>query len=220
LTPKAPSAQPSVGAPQLPRPRIERCGARAAAAVGHLDCRPRNSVGSGHRCQRRFDPSVIRGPGRPSRCAGWLRLVWRPRLGSGNQLGAANWASPGRQRTHMGVGNSQSGSANGPRRDLQNTQDDAITTPTGTLRSRHRRLPIYTVINGKPLQVSPYHQATLRRRLRAGSEASGGLARRGHDFGEDAVLARLCQRRPKTYPLATSGDQFSRAVDSLGLRAA
>jgi hypothetical protein len=143
----------------------ERCRSRAVIAVRRLDCRLCHNAGSGHRSQRRFDPSVMRGPGWPLRCAGWLPLVWRSRLGPGSQLGAVTWASPGRQRTHMGVGNSQSGSANGPRRDLQNTQHDAIATPTGSLRSRHRRLPIYTVPNGKPLQVSPSRQATLRRRL-------------------------------------------------------
>ena len=96
-----------------------------------------------HRCQQRFDPSVMHGPGRPSRCAGRLSLVWRPRLDPGSQLGGANCASPGRQRTHMRVRNSQSGTANGPCRDLQNTQHDAIATPTGNSRSRHRRLPLY-----------------------------------------------------------------------------
>jgi hypothetical protein len=139
----------------------------------------------------------MHGPGRPSRCAGRLSLVWRPRLDPGSQLGGANCASPGRQRTHMRVRNSQSGTANGPCRDLQNTQHDAIATPTGNLRSRHRRLPLYRhkreAVTSFPIPSSH----TLAATAEPGARPGGGLARRRHHVGEDAVVARLGLRAAK-----------------------
>lgn len=135
----------------------------------------------------------MRGPGRPSRDAGRLSLVWRPRLDPGSQLRGANCASPGRQRTHMRVRNSQSGSANGPRRDCR-THSMMPSLPQQEICAHapaFASIPSQTGSHHKPPHtVKPHPSRRLPSRERGQAEA-GSIAsrRRGRRLGSSGLRA-------------------------------